>query len=217
MSSETGGSDKMPRSPVPRGLRRRAEIAAVAERLFLDHGFSDTTMKMVALEAGASTETLYRHFGTKEDLFIEVVNTRAKDLRGKIDQDLDGIGSLPAVLTAVGTNLYEAMIMPEMFALGSIVVAEVRRNPPLGDAFYAVAPGHTFQKLTAYLTKAGERGEFVGDDTELAANMFIGMIIGKITPVRLFIPHRDTSSQAQKPRHVSEAVRIFLSVYHAKA
>jgi TetR/AcrR family transcriptional regulator, mexJK operon transcriptional repressor len=34
-------------------------------------------------------------------------------------------------------NLHQAMIMPEMFALGSIMVAEVRRNPALGDAFYA--------------------------------------------------------------------------------
>lgn len=215
MSSETTGSVKAARTRVPRGLRRRLEIAAVAERLFLEHGFADTTMKMVALEAGASTETLYRHFGTKDDLFIEVVDTRTKDLRQKIDHDLEGIGPLPAVLTAVGTNLYEAMIMPEMSALACIVVAEVRRNPSLGDAFYALAPGRTLQKLTAYLREARKRGEFTGDDPELAANMFIGLVIGKVTPIRLFIPHRDASSHEHKQSHVDEAVRIFLRVYHA--
>lgn len=174
-------------------------------------------MKMVALEAGASTETLYRHFGTKEDLFIEIVNNRARGLFETIDQDLDGIGSLPAVLTAVGLNLYEAIIMPEMFALGSIVIAEVRRYPSLGDAFYDLAPGHTLRKLTAYLAEAKKRGEFSGGDTELAASLFIGMLIGKLTPTRLFIPHRDNKSHTQKQAHVSEAVRIFLSAYHAKA
>ena len=60
-----------------------------------------------------------------------------------------------------------------------------------------------FEKLTAYLKEARERGEFIGDDTELAANMFGGMIIGKFTPVRFFILHRDTSSHMQKQAHVS--------------
>ncbi len=44
--------------------------------------------------------------------------------------------------------------------------------------------------------------------------MFIGLIMGKILPVRLFIPHLDDSSPEQIERHVGEAVRIFLSVYH---
>ncbi len=209
MTSSAGGS----RARVPRGSRRRAEIAAVAERVFLEHGFSDTTMKMVAVEARASTETLYRHFGTKDDLFIEVVSNRTQELRQQIDHDLEGTGPLPAVLTTVGMNLYEAMIMPEMSALACIVVAEVRRNPSLGDAFYALAPGRTLQKLTAYLKEAQGRGDFVGDNPELAANMFIGLVIGKVTPIRLFIPHRDASSHAHKESHVGEAVRIFLRCY----
>lgn len=215
MSSEMRSSAKLSRVRVPRGVRRREEIAAVAERVFLQHGFSDTTMKMVAAEAGASTETLYRHFGAKEDLFIEVVSNRTLELRQRIDTDLESMGPLRAVLKAVGTNLYEAMIMPETSALARIIVAEVQRNPTLGEAFYAMAPGRTLQKLTAYLDDARARGEFAGDDPELAANMFIGLIIGKVVPLRLFIPHQDNVSRDRMERHVSEAVRIFLSVYQA--
>ena len=62
---------------IPRGEKRRDEIAAVAERVFLELGFNDTTMQIVASRAGASKETLYRHFGSKEGLFSEVVRARA--------------------------------------------------------------------------------------------------------------------------------------------
>ncbi|TXN71693.1 TetR/AcrR family transcriptional regulator [Methylobacterium sp. WL6] len=215
MSSETNGSADGSRIRVPRGSRRREEIAAVAERVFLQHGFSDTTMKMVANEAGASTETLYRHFGSKDDLFIEVVSNRTRDLRQRIETDLGSKGPLPAVLRAFGTNLYGAMIMPEMTALARIIVAEVQRNPALGEAFYAMAPGRTQRHLTDYLEAARRDGAFIGDDPLLAATMFIGLIIGKVVPVCLFIPHKDDGSRADMERHVDEAVRIFLAVYQA--
>lgn len=217
MSSETVGSEKRSRVRVPRGDRRRAEIAAVAEQVFLKHGFSDTTMRLVAVEAGASTETVYRHFGSKDDLFIEVVGNRTLELRQRIDTDLESTGPLQTVLKAVGTKLYEAMVMPEMSALARIIVAEVSRNPALGEAFYAMCPGRTLHKLTEYLKDAQARSAFIGDDPELAANMFIGLIIGKIVPVRLFIPHRDEHGTERMQGHVDEAVRIFLAVYHAKA
>jgi len=214
MSSETLGSDKRSRVRVPRGEVRRGEIASIAERVFLKHGFAETTMRMVAVEAGASTETVYRHFGSKDEMFIEVVGNRTRELRQRIETELEGTGPLPTVLEAVGTNLYVSMIMPEVSALACIIVGEVPRNPALGEAFYAMAPGRTLGKLTSYLTEARVRGDFVGDDPELAANMFIGLIIGKVLPVRLFIPHREDFSPAQMKRHVGEAVRIFLSVYY---
>ena len=216
MSSETDGSVSASRVRVPRGVRRRGEIAAVAERVFLQHGFSDTTMRMVAVEAGASTETVYRHFGSKEHMFNEVVGNRTLELRQRIDTDLESTGPLPTVLAAVGTNLYQAMMMPEMSALARIIVTEVPRNPALGEAFYAMSPGRTLHKLTSYLRDAQARGDFIGNDPQLAANMFIGLIVGKVVPVRLFIPHRDDSGPAEMERHVDEAVRIFLSVYHRR-
>ena len=61
---------------IPRGEKRREEIAEVAERVFLELGFNETTMQIVASRAGASKETLYRHFGSKEGLFSEVVRAR---------------------------------------------------------------------------------------------------------------------------------------------
>ena len=62
------------------------EISDAALRLFADQGFEATTIAQIAREAGVSQRTLFRYFGTKEDL---VFGAR---------QDLAGGESLAAVL-----------------------------------------------------------------------------------------------------------------------
>src|ERR1035441_9206918 len=48
----------------------RAEIAAVAVRLFLAQGFDKTTVDQVAAEAGLSRASFFRYFGSKEDVLL---------------------------------------------------------------------------------------------------------------------------------------------------
>jgi AcrR family transcriptional regulator len=48
----------------------RAEIGDVAMRLFLERGFDATTMEQIADEAGVSRRSLFRYFGTKEDIVL---------------------------------------------------------------------------------------------------------------------------------------------------
>lgn len=48
----------------------RAEITAVAMRLFLDRGFDAVTMEQVATETGLSRRSLFRYFNSKEDIVL---------------------------------------------------------------------------------------------------------------------------------------------------
>ncbi len=58
------------------GLRERtrravqAEIGEAAMRLFLAAGFDAVTMDQIAREAGISRRSLFRYFGTKEDIVL---------------------------------------------------------------------------------------------------------------------------------------------------
>ncbi|WP_416966863.1 TetR/AcrR family transcriptional regulator [Streptomyces sp. 4F14] len=63
-------------SPKPPGLRERmratvrAEVTEVALRLFTSQGFERTTADQIAAEAGLSRASLFRYFGTKEDIVL---------------------------------------------------------------------------------------------------------------------------------------------------
>ncbi|WP_432013596.1 TetR/AcrR family transcriptional regulator [Streptomyces cucumeris] len=63
-------------SPAPSGLRDRMrhamrdEVRAVAIRLFAEQGFEKTTVGQIAQEAGLSSASFFRYFGTKEDVAL---------------------------------------------------------------------------------------------------------------------------------------------------
>ena len=159
----------------------------MAEAVFLAQGFVETTMRDVAARAGASKETLYRHFGSKEGLFAEVVSNRARLLRGRLDADFERPNAMGEILRDLGINLLEAMTSSEVTSLLRIVVAEAPRDPALGRIFYTLGPERTRTRLTEFLEAARARGEFTGADAGLAASIFLGAVTSQCHTVRLVL------------------------------
>ncbi|MEC5148658.1 TetR/AcrR family transcriptional regulator [Cryobacterium sp. GrIS_2_6] len=78
MSEESGTAAKEPTTErIPAALRRE-QILAAASRVFGERGYSGATTDQVAQAAGISQPYVVRMFGTKENLFLEVV-ARALD------------------------------------------------------------------------------------------------------------------------------------------
>jgi AcrR family transcriptional regulator len=65
--------DKENRIRVPNSGDTTARIVDAARRLFTKRGFTGTSTKQIAREAGVSEMTLFRHFSSKELLFRAVV------------------------------------------------------------------------------------------------------------------------------------------------
>ncbi|MDF3140639.1 MULTISPECIES: TetR family transcriptional regulator [unclassified Streptomyces] len=74
MSESARTADQSARKPP--GLRERvratvqAEVVEVAHRLFTEQGFDKTTVDQIAAEVGLSRASLFRYFGTKEDIVL---------------------------------------------------------------------------------------------------------------------------------------------------
>jgi AcrR family transcriptional regulator len=81
----------------PGGLRDatrravRAEIAAKAMDLFLEQGFEETTVNQVAAAVGMSSRSVFRYFGSKEEMVIgelvELGHEVAAALEGRPDDE----------------------------------------------------------------------------------------------------------------------------------
>lgn len=52
--------------------RKRQEIVDVAEKLFFKEGFKETSMDMIAKKAEFSKRTVYKYFGSKEELYSAI-------------------------------------------------------------------------------------------------------------------------------------------------
>lgn len=59
---------------------RERQLLEVAESVFADHGYQDTTMELIAAEAGITKPVIYDHFGSKEKLLVAVVARAREDL-----------------------------------------------------------------------------------------------------------------------------------------
>src|SRR5678809_149675 len=60
----------MPRLKAP---QRREQLMEVATKLFARNGYDATTTAAIADSAGVTEPILYRHFKSKQDLFIAIV------------------------------------------------------------------------------------------------------------------------------------------------
>ncbi|WHT17205.1 TetR/AcrR family transcriptional regulator [Crossiella sp. CA-258035] len=65
------------------GSQRRAELLALAARLFADRGYRATTVRDIADAAGILSGSLYHHFDSKESMADEILRNFLDELFGR--------------------------------------------------------------------------------------------------------------------------------------
>ncbi|WP_456324036.1 TetR/AcrR family transcriptional regulator [Desulfonauticus submarinus] len=63
-----------------KGSQRREKILKAAKKLFAQKGFKGTTTKMLAQEAGISESSLYKYFSSKEEIYLNLLEQKIKDI-----------------------------------------------------------------------------------------------------------------------------------------
>lgn len=64
------------RTPLARQVERDLHVLAVAERLFLEKGYHQVSLALVASSAGVATRTIYARFGDKRAILEEILECR---------------------------------------------------------------------------------------------------------------------------------------------
>jgi AcrR family transcriptional regulator len=123
-------------SPLQR--RKRSAILDGAKTVFLSQGFGLATMDDVAAAAGVGKQTVYRHFRSKEALFVGLVNAMCAQVGEFLAsaQDEQSAGSPEVELRELGWLLAQNLIAPDNLRLYRAIVAEAERLPELGQVFY---------------------------------------------------------------------------------
>ena len=76
---------------VEQGQATRRELVAIATRLFVAHGYHDTSIDAVLAEAGISRGALYHHFDGKDALFEAVLDQVEHDVAERVAKAARGI------------------------------------------------------------------------------------------------------------------------------
>ncbi|MDV6014164.1 TetR/AcrR family transcriptional regulator [Haloechinothrix sp. LS1_15] len=156
-----------PGDTVQAGSSRRAELLALAGRLFAERGFKSTTVRDIADAAGILSGSLYHHFDSKEQMVDEILTAFLDDLFGTyreiVAQDLGPRKTLEAAVAASFDAIHKHHDEVAIFQHEAKYLVQFPRFAYLADR-----NAEFYQLWTSILTEGVRTGAFRADlDVEL--------------------------------------------------
>ena len=154
---------------------KRQAIIDAARPIFLSEGWTGASLERVATESGISKMTVYRHFGSKQELFEALVDGMCAHM---VQQA--GDAPLPPAqhttkdrLRAEAHGFTTALTQPDAIALYRLIVADGWRFPTLARVFERSGVSVLRQRVAAILAGAVPEHEIAS-----RASGFVSLALG---------------------------------------
>jgi TetR/AcrR family transcriptional repressor of mexJK operon len=189
--------------------RRDERLLEIAAAMFLERGFDATSIDAVAEAASVGKATLYARYKDKGELFAAV-------FQRQIDRWLAtgeaSLASAPAgveeALLAMARRMVTAALTPEAVAINRIVIAQATRFPDIARLVHREGWQRSNAMVAAVLDHYVRDGQIAVEDSGLAADLFLSLVIGRQT--RLAMLGIDTAPE-QIDQRLRAAVALFLN------
>jgi AcrR family transcriptional regulator len=117
-------------TPTPRlpAARRRRQLLDTARTVFAERGFHPTAMNDIADAAGVTKPVLYQHFGSKRDLYREVL----EDVGGRLEETIAKAAAGapgPREQVEAGFGAYFRFVAVDQDAFQVLFGGDTRRDP----------------------------------------------------------------------------------------
>jgi len=185
----------------------KEKILTAAMSLVSERGYLGATTREIAREAGVTELTLFRHFGSKEQLFEACLNRRTflPALR-ELMPDLEGMRYEDALRTVGRSFLLSLKARKPMV---KIMQSEMCRYPEKMKRMSGSFFDELLKTLAAYFTARQRKGELRSFPPEVAARMFIGMLFSYFRTEEL-MRGVDITKQGRMDRAIEGFVDIFV-------
>jgi TetR/AcrR family transcriptional repressor of mexJK operon len=188
---------------------KRAAIVGAAQGAFLEAGYGAASMEAIAARAGVSKQTLYNHFGSKDDLFGAVIRDRCHELMQTLRSEQGPTGAPEFVLHELALAFAKKMLAPDTLALYRTLVEESGRSPELTRIYYESGPDFAVRTLADYLRAQTRAGVLCVDKPRIAAEQFFAMLAAHLRLKALLGLERRPSAR-KVTACVDNAIKIFL-------
>ena len=148
---------------------KRQAILDTAFRLFRTQGFDKTSVSEITAEVGGSKATIYSHFPSKEELFVECMMAAAEDYMAGTLKHLDASSADPAVaLFDFGKSFLSFICSAEQLEVRRLMIAEAARSGTGKLFFDKITDLRTH--VSAFMSACMASGTLRRDDPTLAAD-----------------------------------------------
>ena len=220
MATSASGKHPVTLDEPNRSARKRRAILDAATAVFLRAGFLGTNMDEIAALSEVSKQTVYKHFASKEALFIEIVASmtgHAGDVVHNQIAELDEDGDLEEYLVNYGYRQLTVVLTPPLLQLRRLVIGEVSRFPDLAKVLHDSGPKRAIGLLAAMFKRLADRGLLTIGDPLLAASQFNWLIMADPLNQAMLLGDDAIPKPAALRRHAANSVRVFLAAYRRQA
>lgn len=196
-------------------LQSAPAIREAATALFLERGYTGTTMDEIAARAGVSKQTVYTHFADKERLFAELVlgnAGRADAFLVDLRERLARVERPEDDLRAIARHYLRFVIRPEVIGLRRLVIGEAARFPDLARQYRERVPARVVETFAAGLAALADRGLLTVGEPTPAAEQLVWLVLGAPLDRALFAVSETPEGDALDAR-ADAAVRAFLALH----
>ncbi|MDI2124953.1 TetR/AcrR family transcriptional regulator [Yinghuangia seranimata] len=201
--------------PDDTAVRKRQAIIDAALAEFLAEGYAAARIDTITARSGVSKATIYKHFGSKERLFLAVIGgllprtyADLEPTRTTIVQATD----LREALIRLTTDWARILLRPDIMSLRRLVIGELDRFPQLGQLWYRVSYDMNNGPLVEAVTELDARGVLDVPNPKLAVQQLVAATLGVPQLVQTFSAEA-TVDDAELAEMIESGVDLFLARY----
>jgi len=194
-----------PNKNIARGEATRAQLIAIATRLFAEHGYEGTSIEAVLREAGVSRGSLYHHFAGKEALYEAVL----EDVETKIGmQTVAAAGDATSPVDALRRGFTEWIRLASDPVVQRILLIDA--PSVLGwQEWRAMEERHALGLIRSVLQEIADQGDLRPELVGTLAHV----LLASVNEVALLVARADDQEAAMKngADAIDELLRRLLS------
>jgi AcrR family transcriptional regulator len=157
----------------PRSEQAHQAILAATAELLAEGGFAGLRLEHVAARAGVGKATIYRHWGSREALAMELLTEVAR-----ADPRVPDLGDTRRELVRCVADQADALVTPPFGPVLRTLLSEIADDQALGESFRSVVLSGWREGIATVLSRGIERGDIRPDaDIELAAELLLGPML----------------------------------------
>ncbi len=159
---------------------RRAQLTRAAYKVVGEKGYSDFTIKDIALEAGLSTGLVHYYFKNKEDLLIKLLKEMNSNLKDQLNKVLSALTEPQDKLLAFCDEAFA--LMDKEKAYFNVLLdfwAQINRNKRIRQANIKLFQSFR-DEVTGIIKEGATKGVFMDVDVKLTSVIIVSLLQGTI-------------------------------------
>jgi TetR/AcrR family transcriptional repressor of mexJK operon len=193
---------------------KRQKILDTAVSLFTEQGYAATSMDFIAKNADVSKQTVYSHFGSKDELFSASVEYKCESLH-ILDLSQHDLSDPQTILFKLAQNFTDFITSKEACAVHKICVFESTAYPQVSEMFYKAGPLRVTNEVTLLMAKLHQQKVLDIENPKQAALQFLNMMKGELWMQTEF-NIKDRISPEEVEKYLRDSVAFFIRGYAIK-